>query len=243
MNARHPHRRAIPNAHRIVKGGDPISPVAGPTPVPVTRTPSSKAGWAFFVGHELYKLRCYKRQLYVTAGLACLFGVGSLASIGLAHSGLIINLTPSMPIGLYHLSPLPHRLHDGMIVCLCPPSPASNPAMAQAVRARWLLTSPSSTCPAHLVPFIKRIGATPGQTVSLTMNDTSIDGHRLPGTAIKRFAKNGQPIIHQKPGIYHMKLGQVWAWDNSSPWAYDSRYWGPLPVANILKQARPVLTW
>ncbi len=226
--------RAPSNAHHAVKGGDPISPVAGPTPVPVTRTPSPKAGRAFVI-----RGLCSKSP-YIFAGL---LAVGVLADAALVRSGLIINVTPSMPIGLYRLSSLPRRLHDSMIVYLCPPSPARNLAMMQAVRGHWLLTSPRSTCSAHLVPFIKQIGATPGQTVTLTMRGTSIDGHPLPATAIKHFAKNGQPMIHQKPGSYQMKSGQVWVWDNSSPWAYDSRYWGPLPVANILKQARPVLTW
>ncbi|MEE3501280.1 S26 family signal peptidase [Acidiphilium acidophilum] len=180
------------------------------------------------------------KSTYILAGL---LAVGVLADVALVRSGLIINVTPSMPIGLYRLSSLPRRLHDGMIVYLCPPSPARNLAMAQAAQGKWLLTSPRSPCPSHLVPFLKKIGATPGQTVTLTMRGTSIDGHLLPATAIKRFAKNGQPMIHQKPGSYLMGPRQVWVWDNSSPWAYDSRYWGPLPVANILKQARPVLTW
>lgn len=175
--------------------------------------------------------------------IAVLVALGVGASVALARSGLIINVTPSMPPGLYRLSALPARLHDGMIIYLCPPSPAHNAAMAQAVRGHWLLISPRSPCPANLVPFLKRIAATPGQTVTLTMRGTSIDGHRLPLTAIQPLAKNGVPMVHQRPGVYLMKPGQVWVWDNSSPWAYDSRYWGPLPVADILKKARPVLTW
>lgn len=44
--------------------------------------------------------------------------------------GIILNVTPSLPIGLYRLSPLPAMsdLHDGDMVYACPPDPSASPA-------------------------------------------------------------------------------------------------------------------
>lgn len=207
-----------------MKGGDPISPGAGPTPAPVRRASSSRRGSLNFM-------------LVVAGGLAtCAAAVFSFNA-----AGFIFNATPSLPVGVYRITSLPRHLQDGDMVELCPPS--KNPAIRQAIRRRWLLTKPSSPCPDHLVPFIKRIAATSGQHVTLSMAGISVDGNLLPKTAIKRLSKAGRLIVHYPLGRYTVQPGRVWLTDNGSPWAYDSRYWGPVPRGNLLAAARPVLTW
>lgn len=105
------------------------------------------------------------------------------------------------------------------------------------------MTKPGSPCVDHPAPFLKRIGALPGQRVSISMSGMSVDGHILPSTAIKARSKTGLPIIHYPLGRSTVRPGHVWLTDNSSPWAYDSRYWGPVTASHLLAEAAPVLTW
>lgn len=188
--------------------------------------------------------RQIRRIRLLAAGLAGVGIVWAGVRYARAHD-VILNVTPSLPLGLYHLSPPSPLgdLHDGDMVELCPPSPASSPAMRQAIRRHWLMTAPSSPCADHLVPFIKRIAATPGQRVTISMSGISVDGHLLPATAIKARSKAGRAIIHYPLGGYTVRPGHVWVTDNASPWAYDSRYWGPVTTSHMLALARPVLTW
>jgi conjugative transfer signal peptidase TraF len=160
-----------------------------------------------------------------------------------SHSGLIFNLTPSLPVGIYQRIPLPAHLKPGDLVQICPPSPASSPAMRQAIHDHWLLTDRRSVCLDHLVPFDKHIAAVPRQTVSLSTGGLVVNGHLLPRTQIQRISKTGGRIIHYPLGNYTVRPGTIWVTDNSSPWAYDSRYYGPISVKNLISGIEPVMTW
>lgn len=179
-------------------------------------------------------------------------GITLLASLAggisfLNQKGIIFNVTPSLPIGFYKIDRITGRqpqLHDNQIILLCPPSPAAaNPAMRQAIKAGWLIRSPQSPCVDEIVPFLKKIAAQHGQTITISMTGLSVDNQPLPRTAIEPRAENGTRIIHQKMGSYRVERGQIWVYDNSSPWAYDSRYWGPISTQNVIATAAPVLTW
>jgi len=187
---------------------------------------------------DLRRERALANAIYAVSALALLgTAVGALK-----ESGVFLNITPSMPLGLYREEALP-PLRAGMIVLLCPPSFSTSHAMRQAIRRHWLQTEAGSPCQNRLVPFLKRIAAVPGQQVKLSMTGISVDGHMLPATAIKARSKAGRPIIHYPLGRYTVRPGHVWLTDNSSPWAYDSRYWGPVTTGHLLAAARPVLTW
>lgn len=180
--------------------------------------------------------------------IAPIFLLSSLATgiSFLNHNGIIFNATPSMPMGFYKIDRVKGHLlhlHDNQIILLCPPSPADNPAMKQAISDHWLIRSPKSHCIDHVVPFLKKIAAQSGQSVQVSMTGLAVDNHMLPRTAIEPRAKNGTRIIHEKIGLYSVMKGQIWVYDNSSPWAYDSRYWGPISKLNVIAKARPVLTW
>lgn len=178
------------------------------------------------------------------AGLV--FAAAALMIVGwqaASKSELIINMTPSLPLGIYRLAPLPAHLHDGDTIYFCPPSASGSPAMRQAVKNHWLLRYDRSPCPDHLAPFLKRVAALPGQSVTLSMRGISIDGKLLPKTRIQPRSKTGGRIIHYPLGSYTVKPNTFWETDNSSRWAYDSRYYGPVPMGNLLNSAQPVLTW
>lgn len=182
-----------------------------------------------------------RRNVVITGSLA-VAGFVAVAPMAIRRAGLIINLTPSLPIGIYRRTQL-HRLYDGETVEACPPAAKGNRAIRQAVKRGWLLRTPHSRCADGLVPFLKDVAATPGQIVTESQNGLSVDGRKLPHTAVKQKSTHGRPIDHYKFGRYKVTAGRVWLYDNHSPWAYDSRYWGPVTVSRVLFHIQPILTW
>lgn len=177
--------------------------------------------------------------IYIASAIALL----GVAGVAINKSSIFINVTSSMPVGFYKKHALPGTITPGMTVLLCPPSPAASPAIRQAIKDNWLIKSNNTPCKDHLVPFLKNIAAVPGQKISIKMSGIYVDGSKLSKTKIQPVAKNGKKIVHYPLGTYTVQPGHVWLWDNSSKWAYDSRYWGPIPVGNLVASARPVLTW
>lgn len=85
--------------------------------------------------------------------------------------------------------------------------------------------------------FIKRLIALPGETVEIQQGDIYIDGVLVKNPAIKNtyyynkgtFGRTGDPIEVPEGFVY--VLG-----DNSSS-SHDSRYWGFVPIENIIGRA------
>jgi len=177
--------------------------------------------------------------IYIASAVALL----CVAGIAINKSGIFINVTASMPVGFYEKHALPGTITPGLTVLLCPPSPEASPAIRQAIKDNWLIKSNNAPCKNHLVPFLKNIAAVPGQKITINMSGIYVDGNKLGKTKIQPVAKNGEAIVHYPLGTYTVKPGEVWVWDNSSKWAYDSRYWGPISVGNLIASASPVLTW
>ncbi len=177
----------------------------------------------------------------VAVGPFFAFGVGCVI---FPRAGYIINTTPSLPIGIYHIEKLPPRLIDGDMIEICPLSPAVSQSVRQAIQHKWLLTDAKSPCAGHLAPFLKRVAATPGQGVDLSGSGIRVNGVELPRTNVKTMSLNGKtPLIHYPFGRHTVAAGSIWVSDNSSPWAYDSRYYGPIPLSHVISGIKPVLTW
>lgn len=87
--------------------------------------------------------------------------------------------------------------------------------------------------------FTKRVLAGPGETVHVVHNGVSVAGHTLPYTryALERLARTGWKV--QPPGGYTVPPGHVFV-AGDHPRSFDSRYYGPVPVAQILGTARPI---
>ncbi len=227
-----------------MEGGDPISPVVGSNPAPVETGRGIRRGPLVWI-----KMSMQRKIRFSWSFAAWGAAVGALAAFGfgcvtLSNAGYIINVTPSLPVGVYKRETLPNHLIDGDMIEICPLSPKSSPSMRQAIQHKWLLIDPKSPCADRLAPFLKRVAATPGQTVDLSINGVSVDGVELPKTAVKLVAANGKTLLVHFPfGRHTVAPNMIWVTDNSSPWAFDSRYYGPIPFYHVISGIKPVLTW
>lgn len=125
---------------------------------------------------------------------------------------------------------------DGQIVRVCPPASAAALALSRGYDVKWA----GSACYEQAEPFLKEIVATAGQTVNVTKRGVTVDGHALPNSRPHTM----DPLGRSMPvdwGKHVIKRGYVWLWAQN-PLAYDSTYYGQVPVKNILGYAKPLWT-
>ena len=159
--------------------------------------------------------------------------VATLAIATALAGGYRINLTPSEPLGLWHVIPLhrPTKVDD--LVFICPPETAE---MLEA-RVRGYLRSGS--CPGGIAPLIKTVIAVAGQHVEIGAS-VDVDGREVSSSSLAQRDGKGRPLTPFPSGI--VPQGYVFL-HSSFPGSYDSRYFGPVPISGILGLAQEVLTY
>jgi conjugative transfer signal peptidase TraF len=166
-----------------------------------------------------------------TPVLVSLIAVVALVILG---SGLRVNFTPSMPLGIYRLEPLPTGgVERGMFVAVCAPPNADELGR----RRGYLSTGP---CPDDTEMLLKAVPGVPGDDIEVSVSGIAVNRCALPHSAQLRFDRAGRPLLRWSPAYYHLGRGQVWLYaDDDRSW--DSRYFGPVPTANVVARAFPLL--
>jgi conjugative transfer signal peptidase TraF len=139
------------------------------------------------------------------------------------HLGL--NVTGSMPPGLYRMLPLDRPIVRDDMVVVCAPKDAA----ALGAERGYM---PAGDCPHRTAPLLKFAAAVAGDVVTLTQTAVTVNGHRLPDSATATIDSRHRPLPALARGTYRLKPGQVWLW---TPYAhgYDSRYYGPVTLASV----------
>lgn len=157
---------------------------------------------------------------------------GAWLAVALADgAGLRINHTPSLPIGLWRLTPMAAPLRRGAIVSVCPP----DTAVLRAVRARGYLGS--GRCPGGFEPLLKPVIALAGDRVTLGTDGIAVNGEPVHGSARLAVGGVGRPIPAIPLGVYRVPPGKFWVLATVHPQSFDSRYFGALAMESIEGQA------
>jgi conjugative transfer signal peptidase TraF len=169
--------------------------------------------------------------LWTVAGV--ILAAGMLANA----LGLRINLTPSMPVGLYWAQIRSTQpLQRDALVLFCPPATRA----FQLALSRGYI-APGS-CPNHSQALLKPVAAVAGDTVTLTPQGVRVNQTWL--SQIPIFSKDsaGRPLPRPPFGQYTVRSGEVWLLSTHSPKSYDSRYFGPIVETRITATATPLWT-
>ena len=158
-----------------------------------------------------------------------------LAAIEWAVGKLRLNLTRSLPIGVYRVVDR-ESLQRGTIVLVCLPNDVGRFALAREYLWR-------GSCPGAAAPIGKLVLAVGGELVTFTQNGFVIDGKVQPHTRPIRFDSRGRPMVHYPFGTYVVPASDVWLYSPYHPLSFDSRYFGPVPAVNIRARVIPVLTF
>jgi conjugative transfer signal peptidase TraF len=142
---------------------------------------------------------------------------------------LVANFTDSMPRGLYLRRPLSPLRRDSIVLFRLPDAVWAD--FGPLMRAwGW---SPESG------PFVKRVGALPGDRVCLSGGNLSVNGISL-GRQLHHDTR-GNPIPGLDEGCLTVKPGDFLPLSTHSVRSFDGRYYGPVPTAQV--EARVVPLW
>jgi conjugative transfer signal peptidase TraF len=142
------------------------------------------------------------------------------------HLGLRINLTESMPSGVYRITRItPQR---GDVVAFCSSADGR------------LYAGVSLLCPAGAKPLLKTLWGMPGDEIRTGDDGIVLNGVPLPNSAARSRDSRGREMRSVlEAGIIPDGRALILA-DHAG--SYDSRYFGLVPLAG-LKAVRPLLTF
>jgi conjugative transfer signal peptidase TraF len=129
-----------------------------------------------------------------------------------------VNLSPSLPRGLYRPVSLPPA--RGRLVAACLPL-----SIARIGRARSYL--PPGPCAGGSAPVLKILAALPGDRVEITASGILVNGFRLRNSGAHAADSHGRPLTPVPVGRYRLR-GCYWL-AAPHPDSWDSRYYGCLP--------------
>jgi conjugative transfer signal peptidase TraF len=174
-----------------------------------------------------------------TFALRAWLGSGLFAALILfAHSaGLRVNESPSLPIGIWRVSPLNRELQKGDIVSFCPPD---TPPFREA-RGRGYVDG--GLCEGGYEPLLKPIAAIEGDRVTRTDQGISINGRLIANS--KSLGRDGSGRTLSSPGANNVIVAtdEVWVVSSYNPLSFDSRYFGPVQISSIEGLARPLFVF
>jgi len=148
--------------------------------------------------------------------------------------GLRLNLTGSLPVGLYLESrATPVR---GAIVLACLP-----PEVAAFARERAYVPR-GGTCPGGVLRVGKPILAIAGDTVSVTPTGLLVNGAPVPNSQPLAADRRGRLLPRLAVGRYVVGPGELWVLSSYSRLSFDSRYFGAIQASQVRARLRRLWT-
>ena len=147
-------------------------------------------------------------------------------------TSLRVNLSGSMPRGLYRLTDAPPG--SDLLVAFC----LDEEPAALALERRY---TGEGTCPGGVEPLVKRVAAIGGDVVTITERSVAVNGTPLPSSTTLTADSNGRPLPHHPFGEHHLERGELWVF-SPAPRSWDSRYFGPIRRDQVVATVVPVLT-
>jgi conjugative transfer signal peptidase TraF len=151
---------------------------------------------------------------------------------GAVQAGFRVNLTPSMPKGLWHVQPVA-TVHRGDTVVVCAPPLETSEGLERGYIG-------AGGCPGGSEPLLKPVAAVAGDVVSVGRDVVAVNGQALPDVVPLTHDSAGRPLFGVAPGNYRVRDGEVWVVSSHVPNSWDSRYWGAVSLAGIQGRAEPV---
>lgn len=169
----------------------------------------------------------WARSLCWVIGTVTLFVVGWIA-------GLRLNLTRSMPMGLYRIAGrMPSR---GATVLVCLP-----PSLAIFASERGYVPR-GGACAHGTVPIGKVVLGVPGDTVTVLPAGLLLNGVPVPNSRALSHDHRGKSLPKLRYGPRVIGSGTLWLYSPYSPWSFDSRYFGPVAARHVVAVVRPLWT-
>ena len=181
---------------------------------------------------QFQRLEGARGPIAAIAGIALAAAI--LIAAGNAFGVLISNTDSAAPAGVYRV--VGHEISRGDLVAACLPI-----AVAQQGLARGYLRT--GGCPGNAEPVDKIVGAVASDTVDIESGWVAVNGVRFAHSATVSRDSAGRSLEHVAWGKRTVAANQVWLFGFNDRRSWDSRYFGPIPAANLRGRLESVLTW
>lgn len=143
------------------------------------------------------------------------------------------NLSGSMPRRLYVLDRWNDVPHRGAVIAVCLPRETA------CLAARRGYLGPGE-CACNTSPLIKKIAGLAPDLVEVRESGVLVNGKELPHSARRARDSQNRTIPRVPAGRYRLESGTAWLYGESDPRSWDSRYFGPVPLAGLIGHLHPV---
>ncbi len=181
---------------------------------------------------HLQRLEGARGPIGAMAGIA--IAVAVLIAVGNAFGVLISDTDSAAPVGVYRV--VSGKFQRGDLVVACLPI-----ALAQEGLAHGYLRT--GACVGNAEPVGKIVGALAGDVVVIQPGWVAVNGVRFKRCAVATHDSAGRPLPHVAWGSHRVAVGQVWLFGFNDRRSWDSRYFGPVPLANVRGEIKPVVVW
>lgn len=150
----------------------------------------------------------------------------------LVAMGFKINMTDSIPIGLYRITDIKNLKNAFVIFC-----PEDKPVFQQA-RDRGYIDS--GLCPGGYGYLMKKVVAIKGDNISVTDEGVLVNHQLIPFS--KPISADGlkRPLPQWRTRDYQLKKDEILTMTSQSEWSFDTRYFGPVRLSQIKGVITPV---
>jgi conjugative transfer signal peptidase TraF len=124
------------------------------------------------------------------------------------------------------------ELHHGDVVLACLPA-----RVATLAHARGYIPG-GGRCAGGTAPIGKIVMALPGDTVVVGPSGLAVNGATVQWSRPLDHDRGGRPLPRMSIGRSLVDARSVWLIGSSSH-SFDSRYFGPVPISNVLVRVRP----
>lgn len=166
-------------------------------------------------------LRKPKRRALVT--MLVVFAIPLLPSLIFFTMGLRLNLTSSMPLGIYKIVKKKIEIGDTVLFCM------SDPRYREMIIARDYI--PYGKCAGGYAPLLKEVIALEGTRYSVTEEGMFLNNALVPESRPLQVDRKGRPMFWTKSG----KVGkdEILVFSSLAN-SLDSRYFGPVKAKDII---------
>ena len=185
-------------------------------------------GWRL----ALQRLQGARQPFGFHVGLGLFLAV--LLAVGNALGLLISNTDSAAPAGIYRMVSLEVRRGD--LVAACLPFDIAQQGLSRG----YLQTGP---CVGSAEPVGKIAGALPGNIIDIERDWIAVNGRRIAHSAASSHDSAGRPLTHVSWGKHRVWPSEVWLLGFNDRRSWDSRYFGPIPLANVRGRLEPIFTW
>jgi len=151
--------------------------------------------------------------------------------LGSHAAGMRLNLSGSIPIGLYQVVGDAKHLMRGETVLACVPSEVAALAHSRGYIPR------GGGCSGSMAPVGKLVMALPGDTVTVAAVGLRVNGIPVANSMQLKRDGAGRPLPLQATGPYVVAPGTLWL-IGSSGRSFDSRYFGAVQMTSVLARIK-----